>query len=148
VGEAVLAVLDEEAEALGGMTMGADPVAVATAVVAAIQGRALRSFSVRKDRKDHGATDEIGMGRLVGPVGRGDRVAVVDDTVTTGGALIEAAEVLTAAGVAVIQGVALVDRSDGLVARRMQPLGIPFVALLTPADLGVDEAAVDGQGVD
>ncbi|HSL25787.1 MAG TPA: orotate phosphoribosyltransferase, partial [Acidimicrobiia bacterium] len=52
VGEAVLAVLDEEAEALGGMTMGADPVAVATAVVAAIQGRALRSFSVRKDRKD------------------------------------------------------------------------------------------------
>jgi orotate phosphoribosyltransferase len=152
VGEAVLAALDPNAQALGGMTMGADPVAVATAVVAAGKGRPLRSFSVRKEVKVHGIASDTGMGRLVGPVRPGDRVTVIDDTVTTGGALLEAAGVLGAAGVDVIQAVVLVDRSNGLVAERTRRLGIPFVALLTPDDLGVadpdvDERDVDGQKV-
>ena len=71
VGRCVAAVLPETVEAVGGMTMGADPIAVATAVV--VSGdRSLRAFSIRKAEKDHG----VG-GRLVGPIGPGDRVAVV-----------------------------------------------------------------------
>ena len=75
VGRAVLEVLDPATEAVGGMTMGADPIAVATAVVAQLEGhRRSSAFSVRK-AKGHG----IG-GRLVGPVAKGDRATVVEDT--------------------------------------------------------------------
>ena len=132
VAEAVLEVLHPDVVAIGGMTMGADPVAIATAMEASRRGRPLRAFSVRKAAKDHGTG-----GRLVGPVREGDVVAVVDDTVTTGGALIEAVEVATAEGLKVIQGVALVDRSAGRVARCFEELGIPFVGLVGPDDLGV-----------
>ena len=133
VGEAVLEVLDEAAVAIGGMTMGADPVALAAAMVGAGRERPLRAFSIRKEVKDHGAG-----GRLVGPVQRADVVAVVEDTITTGGALLEAVDVLEGEGIQVIQAITLVDRSDGVAARRIGQRGIPFVALLRPADLGVE----------
>ncbi|MGH8928339.1 MAG: orotate phosphoribosyltransferase [Acidimicrobiia bacterium] len=133
VGEAVLGVLDHRTMAVGGMTMGADPIAIATAVLGSLQGRVLRAFSVRKEHKDHGAG-----GRLVGPVRPGDLVTVVEDTVTTGGALLEAVDVLIEADATPVQSLALVDRSNGLVASRMAERGIPFVALLSPSDLGVD----------
>ncbi len=129
VGRCVLTVLDEDVTAVGGMTMGADPVAVATAVLA---DRPLKAFSIRKQVKGHGAG-----GRLVGPIGPGDRVAVVEDTVTTGGAMVEAVEVLRAAGIDVAQAIVLVDRSAGTAARRLAGLGIPLVALATPEELGV-----------
>lgn len=132
VAAAVLEVLADDVEAVGGMTMGADPIAVATAVYAAGRGRPLRAFSIRKSVKDHG----VG-GRLVGPVKSGDRVAVVDDTVTTGGALVEAVEVARSESLSVVQAIALVDRSEGAVASRLRDLGIPYRALITPRDLGV-----------
>lgn len=132
VGEVVAALVDPEVEAVGGMTMGADPIAVATAVCAARNGRTLAAFSVRKQAKDHGTG-----GRLVGPVGAGQRVWVLDDTVTTGGALAEAVEVVREAGLEVEAALALVDRSDGRVAARMESLGVPYRGLVTPADLGV-----------
>jgi orotate phosphoribosyltransferase len=132
VGAAVLAVLRPEVEVVGGMTMGADPIALATAIAAADDGRSIGAFSIRKEFKDHGMG-----GRLVGPVGPGDRAAVLDDTVTTGGALFEAIDTLTAAGVEVVQAVALVDRSDGAVARGAERRGVPYIALVNPADLGV-----------
>jgi len=133
VGDAVLEVLDEAAVAVGGMTMGADPVAMAVALMGIEHRRSLRAFSIRKEAKDHGAG-----GRLVGPVARGDMVAVVEDTVSTGEALLEAVEVLVDAGIVVVQAIAIVDRSDGVAGRRMGDRGIPFVALLRPADLGVE----------
>ena len=114
------------------MTLGADPIAVATSVVAALEERALKAFSVRKAEKTHGTG-----GRVVGPVARGDRAVVVDDTVTTGGALCETIDVLRAAGIGVVQSIALVDRSEGLVAARMEELEIPYIAIVTPADLGL-----------
>jgi orotate phosphoribosyltransferase len=129
VGRCVLAVLDPTVTAVGGMTMGADPVAVATAVLA---DRPLKAFSIRKHAKDHGAG-----GRLVGPVGSGDRVAVVEDTVTTGGAMVEAIEVLRQSGIDVAQAVVVVDRSGGAAGRRLAELGVPLVTLVTPAELGV-----------
>jgi len=132
VGEAVLAVIDPRVTAVGGMTMGADPIAVATAMSAARARRPLQSFSIRKEAKEHGTG-----GRLVGPVSTDDVVAVVEDTTTTGSALSQSIEVLIEAGIEVAQAVALVDRSEGKVGARLSGLGIPFVALVTPQDLGV-----------
>jgi orotate phosphoribosyltransferase len=132
VGRAVLGEVPETVVSVGGMTMGADPIAVATAIAAADAGRALLSFSIRKEPKDHG----VG-GRLVGPIGSGDRVVALEDTTSTGAALAEAIQVLREEGVNVEKAVSIVDRSDGATARRMQELGVPYVALVTPSDLGV-----------
>ena len=132
VGAAVLAALADDVVAVGGLTMGADPIAVATAVVSAGSGRNLRAFSVRKSDKAHGTG-----GRLVGPVGPGDIVAIVDDTVTTGGALVEAIEVAEAGGLRIAQVLAIVDRSDGMVAERVAAAGHRFAALIDVSELGV-----------
>ena len=134
VGEAVADVLDESVTAVGGLTMGADPIAVATAIAAAAGGRPLRSFSVRKEVKDHG----VG-GLIVGPVGDGDVVAVLEDTTTTGSAMFEAIDTLTGAGIRIAQVITLVDRSAGVAAAKVAAVGIPYVALVTPEDLGVFE---------
>jgi len=134
VGAAVLAEIPENVDAVGGMTMGADPIAVATAMMAADQGIDLMSFSVRKEPKDHG----VG-GLLVGPIGEGSRVVALEDTTTTGSALVEAIQALRDSGVDVVKAVALVDRSGGAVGRRVEALGVPYVALVTPQDLGVED---------
>lgn len=129
VANCVLEVMDESANAVGGMTMGADPIAVATALVAS---HPLRAFSVRKEAKTHGTG-----GRLVGPVGAGDKAVVVEDTVTTGGSMASAIEALQEEGVGVIQAIVLVDRSNGAAGRLLGAMGIPLVSVLTPTDLGV-----------
>jgi orotate phosphoribosyltransferase len=131
VGAAVLEGLDPGVEAVGGMTIGADPIAVATAV-ASPESRPLRAFSVRKSSKDHGTG-----GRLVGPVGRGDRVAVLEDTTTTGGALLESIDVAESEGLVIVQVISLVDRSDGRVSGLVEARGLPYRAIVTPAALGV-----------
>lgn len=133
VGEAVLSVLDPEAAAVGGMTMGADPIAIATAMVAAQQGRALKAFSIRKEPKDHGTG-----GRLVGPITADMPLAVLEDTTTTGGAAVEAARYLLDEGFTIVQAIALVDRSAGKAKGNFAELGIPHVSLVTPADLGFE----------
>ncbi|MCZ7534427.1 MAG: orotate phosphoribosyltransferase [Acidimicrobiia bacterium] len=134
VGAAMLEQIDDDVDAVGGMTMGADPIAVATAIAAAEAGRTIRSFSVRKEAKAHG----VG-GRLVGPVGAGDRVVALEDTTTTGSALVEAIDAMIGAGVRVVKAVALVDRSGTQARERVQERGVPYVALVTPADLGMED---------
>jgi orotate phosphoribosyltransferase len=134
VGEAVLDALDAAVTAVGGMTMGADPVAMAVAMVAAGKARSLRAFSVRKEEKGHGAR-----GRIAGPLRAGDVVAVVEDTTTTGSALMEAIAAVREAGAQVIQALSLVDRSAGLVGVRLAELGVAFSALALPEDLGVQD---------
>ena len=133
VGDAVLGALDPDVTAVGGMTMGADPIAIATAVCAVSAGRAIDSFSIRKEAKGHGMG-----GRIVGPVSDGAVVAIVDDTVTTGGALTEAIDVVRDAGITVRQVLTLVDRSGGAVADRIAALGIGYRALIPVTALGVD----------
>lgn len=133
VGEAVLSVLDREVLAVGGMTMGSDPIAVATAMTAAEQRRVLKAFSIRKEEKDHG----IG-GRLVGPVDNSMPVAVVEDTTTTGAAAVEAARYLLDLGFEIVQAIALVDRSEGKARANFSALGITHQSLVVPADLGVE----------
>jgi orotate phosphoribosyltransferase len=134
VGEAVLDALDPEVGAVGGLTMGADPIAVATAVAGARAGRPLRAFSVRKETKDHGMG-----GRLVGPVAPGDVVAVLEDTTTTGSAMFDAIEALSDRGIRIAQVITLVDRSLGIAAAKVAAAGIPYLALVVPQDLGVEE---------
>lgn len=131
VAQAVLEVVTAEAVAVGGMTMGADPIAIATATWS--QGR-LDAFSIRKADKDHGTG-----GRLVGPVRAGDSVTILEDTTTTGGALVEAVGVAIDGGLNVIQAISLFDRSGGTVAALMGERGIPYSALADPTDLGVGE---------
>ncbi len=109
--------------------MGADPIAVAAAMSA---DPPLRAFSIRKTAKDHGAG-----GRLVGPVTAQDRVVVVEDTTTTGSAILEAVDVLRTAGIPIAGVVALVDRSGGAVARRMAAAGLPYRVLVTTDELGL-----------
>lgn len=132
VGAAVLEHVPERAEAVGGLTMGADPIALATAMAAARSERSLSAFSIRKEAKGHGTG-----GRLVGPVREGTRVVMVEDTTTTGGALLEAIDVAVEAGLVVLRAISLVDRSDGKTGRRVEDRGIEYLALITPELLGV-----------
>ncbi len=133
VGDVVLNALDPSVQAIGGMTMGADPIALATVVRGVSSGRALRAFSVRKEAKSHGTG-----GRLVGPVKHGDVVAIVDDTVTTGGALVEAIEAAESGGLVVAQVFALVDRSQGAAGKLVAAVGQQLVALVEVSELGVE----------
>ncbi len=132
VGEAVAAVLDPEVDAIGGLTMGADPIAFAAAAYATQHGRPLDAFSVRKTAKEHG----LG-GRMVGAAQAGANVCVIDDTSTTGGAIIEALESAIAEGLNVKQAIVLFDRSGGVVSAAMSSRDIPYQAILVPADLGL-----------
>jgi orotate phosphoribosyltransferase len=130
VAEAVLSVIPPEATAIGGLTMGADPVAFVTAGVAATRGRALKAFSVRKEVKDHG-----GGGRIAGALDPGDKVVVTEDTVTRGTSLLEAAHAVAEAGAEVVLLVAVVDRG-GTCEAMAAAEGIAFRAILTAPDLG------------
>ena len=132
VGEVGYQLIEEagwKADFVGGMTLGADPVAYAIANHATRQGRRLDAFTVRKHHKGHGTGRQIEGGLPVGA-----RVVVVDDTLTTGGSLVSAAEVVARHG-AVIAGVlALVDREEGGSAR-VAEAGYDFRAVFTGKDL-------------
>ena len=132
VAQAALEILPIEVTAIGGLTMGADPVAFGIAAVAATQGRMLRSFSVRKEAKDHGIT-----GRLAGALLPGDRVAIVEDTVTRGTSLFEAVEVVRSFGAEPIFITVIVDRG-GTCAQMAKDAGIAYVPLLSAPDLVYD----------
>jgi orotate phosphoribosyltransferase len=132
VADAVLSVVPAEATAIGGLTMGADPVAFVTAGVAATRGRPLKAFSVRKEAKDHG-----GGGRIAGALDPGDKVVVTEDTVTRGTSLLEAAHAVREAGAEVILLVAVVDRG-GTVEAMAAAEGLRFRAIVTAPDLGFD----------
>jgi orotate phosphoribosyltransferase len=130
VADAALEAIPADATAIGGLTMGADPIAFGIAAVAATRGRSLRSFSIRKEAKDHGVE-----GRLAGALLPGDRVVVTEDTATRGTSALEAARVVRALGAEPVLILALVDRG-GIAARLAAAEGIPFAALLTAEDLG------------
>jgi len=95
-------------DAVGGLTLGADPIACAISYASASAARPLRAFTVRKEPKTHGT------GKLIeGPFREGDRVVVIEDTITTGGSARKAVDAVRAAG-GIVEGVlALVDREEG-----------------------------------
>jgi orotate phosphoribosyltransferase len=130
VADVALSLIPADATAIGGLTMGADPVAFGVAAVGATRGRSLRSFSVRKEAKDHGVT-----GRLAGALQPGDRVVVTEDTVTRGTSLMEAVDVVEAFGASVVLITVIVDRG-GTCAAMADERGIPYAPMLTAPDLG------------
>ena len=132
VAESLLEIVPIEATAIGGLTMGADPVAFITAGVAATRGQDLRAFSVRKETKDHGAG-----GRIAGALEPGDKVVITEDTVTRGTSLLEAAHAVQEFGAEVILLTAIVDRG-GTVEAMAAAEGLRFQAVLTAPDLGFD----------
>ena len=132
VSDVALAILPSEIDAIGGLTMGADPVAFGIAAVAATRGRTLRSFSVRKEAKDHGVT-----GRIAGALQPGGRVATVEDTVTRGTSLFEAVEVVRAFGATPVFITVIVDRG-GTCAEMALKANIKYEPMLTAPDLGYE----------
>jgi orotate phosphoribosyltransferase len=132
VADTMLPLIPAEATAIGGLTMGADPVAFGVAAVAATRGRELRSFSVRKEAKDHGVT-----GRLAGALEQGDRVVITEDTVTRGTSLMEAVDVVRQFGAEPVLISVIVD-CGGKCGAMAAAAGVPYRPLLTAPDLGFE----------
>ncbi len=122
-----------EVRAVGGLTMGADPIVGATLALAALVGRSdIRGFLVRKEAKTHGTGS-----RVEGPLEPGTSVAILDDVATTGGSSLQAVEAAEAMGCRVAVVIVVLDRLEGAAAA-FAGRGLPFEALLTIRDLGVE----------
>jgi orotate phosphoribosyltransferase len=132
LGKVFLAVLDERAVGIGGLTMGADPIAISTAAASA-GGRSLCWFSVRKEAKEHGRKKLI-----EGDVPPNAKVVVVDDVVTSGGSTIQAIQKCRDGGLQVVQVLVLVDREeDGGLARieGEAGAGVPVRAIFKKSEI-------------
>ena len=132
IGPLALAALHEvdwRVHAIGGLTLGADPISYAIAYASAETASPLRAFTVRKEAKAHGT------GRLIeGPFREGDRVAVIEDVITTGGSALRAVEAVRAAGGTVAGVLALVDREEGG-RDALVSAGLSVVALARASDI-------------
>ena len=118
-----------EYDAVGGLTLGADPVASAMLHAAAAQGRVLDAFVVRKSEKAHGLQR-----RIEGPDVVGRRVLAVEDTSTTGGSVLTAVEALREAGAEVVGVAVIVERGA---APAVADAGLPYLAAYSLTDLGL-----------
>lgn len=117
------------ADSVGGLTLGADPIACAISYASAASATPLRAFTVRKEPKTHGA------GRLIeGPFRSGDRVVVIEDTITTGSSARKAIDAVRSEGGEVVGVLALVDRQEGG-REALESIGIPVLALTTADDI-------------
>ena len=138
IGHVMLDLLEEngfsvdEVDAVGGLTMGADPVATAMLHAAAARGLDLDAFVVRKAAKDHGMKRQI-----EGPSVEGKRVVVLEDTSTTGGSPIQAVEALRAAGAQVLAVAVIVDRNTGA-RERIEAADLPYLYALGLEDLDLE----------
>jgi len=137
VGHVLLDALEEagfstaDVDAVGGLTMGADPVALALLHAAASRGQELDAFVVRKEGKSHGLQR-----RIEGPDVAGRRVVAVEDTSTTGGSVLTAVEALREAGADVVAVAVIVDRATGA-QERIEAEGLPYLYLYGKDDLGL-----------
>jgi orotate phosphoribosyltransferase len=132
VGEAIEGRLVAGVEAVGGLTMGADPLAIATSYASTVRANPIRWFAVRKAPKDHGSNQLI-----EGALRAGDGVAVLDDVATTGGSTIDAIRKVRAHGARVLQVIVLVDREQGGLDAIRAALGdgVPVSAITTKSEV-------------
>ncbi len=134
VGKGILALLEEGEfpTAVGGMSIGADPITAAVITIAGLSGHEdLKGFMVRKESKGHGTNQFI-----EGPITAGDQVVVLEDVVTTGGSSLLAIDRLESAGIIVKGVIAIIDRMEGG-AQAFQNRGIAFRSLLKITDFGI-----------
>ena len=116
---------------VGGMTMGADPLVAATTVISHEQGRPLHGLLVRKEAKGHGTGQFVeGLGNFHA----GDRVAMLEDVVTTGGSLLKACDRIRDAGLSIVAVCAILDREEGG-REKLREAGYDLLALFTRAEL-------------
>ena len=121
-----------EADLIGGLEMGAVPIAASVTAVAHARGRKLPAFFVRKQAKEHGTKSLIeGLARDETMAGK--RVVIVEDVTTTGGSAIKAAEAIRAAGANIVRVITIVDRQDGA-DEAFKTAAMDFQPLLTLAD--------------
>ena len=133
IGQVMLDLIAEvhDVDAVGGMTMGADPIAAAVLHQGAARGLAYDAFVVRKEPKDHGR------GRQVeGPELEGKRVIVLEDTSTTGGSPLAAIEALKKVGAEIAAVAVVVDRNTGA-REKIEAAGYPYLAAIGLDDLGL-----------
>ena len=132
IGPLALSVLQQtgwNVDAIGGLTLGADPISYAISYASAQTSNPLRAFTVRKEAKTHGT------GKLLeGPFRKGDRVAVIEDVLTTGGSALRAIDAVRAATGIVAGVLALVDREEGG-RQAIEQIGVPVVALTTASQI-------------
>lgn len=121
---------DLDFDAVGGLTLGADPVAAAMLHAASARGRHLDAFVVRKSEKQHGLQR-----RIEGPDVAGRRVLAVEDTSTTGGSVMTAVDALREAGAEVVAVLVIVDRGARAA---IESAGLPYVAAYELSDLGLE----------
>jgi orotate phosphoribosyltransferase len=131
IGALIFAQVAGKADAIGGLTLGADPIAAAVAYHSQLVGAPIRAFTVRKQVKEHGMRRSI-----EGSIRSGDRVAVVDDVVTTGTSTLDAVDRCREASHPIAIVVALVDREEGGLDRiRAAVPGVPCVAMFRKSEL-------------
>ena len=137
VSEGLLELLDGvECDAIGGMSIGADPIVGGILTAAASQGRSLVGFLVRKEPKGHGTQRYV-----EGPVQPGAKVVIVEDVVTTGGSALQAADRVKEFGCEVVCVAGIIDRMEGGAAA-FAARNLPFKSLLTIEDFGITPPAV------
>jgi len=116
-------------DAIGGLTLGADPISYAISYASAQTASPIRAFTVRKEAKAHGT------GKLIeGPFQEGDRVAIVEDVITTGSSALRAVDAVRAAGGEVLGVLALVDREEGG-REALEGRGLSVTSLVTATDI-------------
>ena len=121
--------------AVGGMSIGADPITAAVVTMSAVRGTPIVGFMVRKEAKGHGTNQYI-----EGPVKPGDTVAIIEDVVTTGGSSLEAIDKCEAFGLQVKRVIAIIDRMEGGAAA-FAARGYSFASLLSIRDFGIEPPA-------
>jgi orotate phosphoribosyltransferase len=134
IAEGILDLLGAETfpKAVGGMSIGADPITSAVVTMSAVRGTPLLGFMVRKEAKGHGTNQYV-----EGPVNPGDEVVIVEDVVTTGGSSLQAIERVEVYGLKVTRVIAIVDRMEGG-AEAFAEAGYPFASLLSVRDFGIE----------
>ena len=138
ISQAIIPLLEQAgAMAVGGTTLGADPMVAALALASHIKGRSIPAFIVRKESKTHGTKQNI-----EGPLEPGTNVAIVDDVCTTGGSLFHAIEAAEEAGCSVVKVVSILDRNEGG-SEEMRKRGYNFSTLLAATAEGIIEKAGD-----
>ncbi|MEQ1698400.1 MAG: orotate phosphoribosyltransferase [Hyphomicrobiaceae bacterium] len=125
-------IANDKADLVGGLEMGAVPIATSVATVSFAQGKPVAAFFVRKQAKEHGTMALI-EGLPKGETLAGKRVVIVEDVTTTGGSSLKAVEAVTAAGGTVVRVVTVVDRQEGA-ADTFAQAGLTFTPILTAAD--------------
>lgn len=116
-------------KAIGGLTMGADPIAAATCYTSYLRGKPIGALVIRKEPKGHGT-----MSQIEGNVIAGDEVIIIDDVVTTGGSTIKAIEATRKAGLNIIAVIVLLDRCEFEGRQKIEKLGYPVYPVLTIKD--------------